>query len=251
MISCSRIKGDSMECQDPTEVCHQELSNLGYSLRRFFVDTFHLRHVPNLPLTEMVLDLAGNRIAKRGCFDIEKYGFTVIYANLSSMKRPDVQADAAVLPFSAETFGSVICSELLEHVPYPPDVLAEAHRVLRPGGTLLICVPFLNRMHGDPFDFGRYTDFYWAHTLEGLGFTGVLIEKQGQFWSVLVDMLRDLAVNRTHGPVLGRPVTIRAIASVIAAAKRLALRWDRYAADRADAFSASFTTGFGIVARKK
>lgn len=240
-----------MVCQDPTVVCHRQLHNLGYSLRRFFVDTFHLRRVPDLPRNAMVLDLAGNRIAKRGCFDIENYGLTVIYANLSCAKRPDVQADAAVLPFPSETFGSIICSELLEHVPNPRDVLAEAHRVLRPGGTLLVCVPFLNRIHGDPFDFGRYTDFYWSHTLESVGFTGVLIEKQGQFWSVVVDMLRDLAVNRTHGPVLGRPVTIRAIAAVIAAAKRVALRWDRCAADRTDAFSASFTTGFGIVAHKE
>lgn len=240
-----------MECQDPTKVCHKELQNLGYSLRRFFVDSFHLRHVPNLPRDGIVLDLAGNRIAKRGCFNIEAYGLTVLYANLSPAKRPDVQADASALPFPSESFGSVICSELLEHVPYPPDVLAEAHRVLCPGGTLLLCVPFLNRMHGDPFDFGRYTDYYWARTLKQAGFTIVGTEKQGQFWSVLVDMVRDLAVNRTHGPVLGSPTAINTIAAIVAAAKRLALKWDARAANRADAFSASFTTGFGIVARKE
>ena len=251
MISYSRNKGDSMACQDPCTICHRELSNLSYSLRRFFVDTFHFQHVPGLPRQERVLDLAGNRIGKRGCFDIELYGLPVVYANLSPAKRPDVQADASALPFLSESFGSVICSELLEHVPDPRDVLAEAHRVLRPGGKLLICVPFLNRMHGDPFDFGRYTDYYLLGTLERSGFTDVHIEKQGQFWSVLVDMIRDLAVNKTHGPVLGRPGVIRAIARIVAVAKRRALKWDQRSADRADAFSASFTTGFGIIARKE
>jgi SAM-dependent methyltransferase len=251
MTSCSLNKGTGMTCLDPASACHEELRNLGYSLRRFFVDTFHLRHLPSLPRQGTVLDLAGNRIGKRGCFDIENYGFQVVYANLSRVKRPDVQADATALPFAAETFGAVICSELLEHVPYPPDVLAEAHRVLRRGGTLLVCVPFLNRMHGDPFDFGRYTDHYWARTLGQSGFVDVRVEKQGQFWCVLVDMIRDLAVNRTHGPVLGRPGAIRVIAAIVAAAKRLALKWDERSANRSDAFSASFTTGFGIVARKK
>ncbi len=111
-------------------------------------------------------------------------------------------------------------------------------------------MPFLNRIHGDPFDFGRYTDYYWAGTLEQAGFTRIHIEKQGQFWSVLVDMVRDLAVHKTTGPVLGRPGVIRLLARVMAAAKRTALKWDRHSALRADSFSASFTTGFGIFARK-
>ncbi len=240
-----------MEGQDHAAICRTELKDLGYSLRRFFVDSFHFRHVHGLAAGELVLDLAGNRIGKRGCFDIERYGFPVVYANLSPAKRPDVQADGAALPFRSETFGSVICAELLEHVPYPPHVLAEAHRVLRPGGMLLICVPFLNRVHGDPYDFGRYTDYYWARTLEREGFAGIHIEKQGQFWSVLVDMLRDLAVHKTRGPVLGRPGVIRLIAFVMAAAKRIALKWDGRAARQGDAFSASFTTGYGITARKE
>jgi SAM-dependent methyltransferase len=250
MSICSRSKDNRMEAQDHAAICDRELKNLGYSLRRFYVDSFHFCHVPTLPVGESVLDLAGNRIDKRGCFDIERYGLPVVYANLSLAKRPDVQADGTALPFRSGKFGAVICSELLEHVPYPPDVLSEAHRVLRPGGTLLVCVPFLNRIHGDPFDFGRYTDYYWARTLEQAGFTGIRIEKQGQFWSVVVDMLRDLAVHRTKGPVLGRPGMIRLIARVIGAMKRTALKWDRRAVRQADAFAASFTTGFGIIARK-
>jgi len=239
-----------MDAPDPSLICRKELRNLGYSLRRYFVDKFHFRHVPNLPSGEMVLDLAGNRIGKRGYFDIKDYGFSVVYANLSPAKRPHVQADATALPFGEGTFGSVICSELLEHVAFPPDVLAEAYRVLRPRGVLLVCVPFLNRIHGDPYDFGRYTDYYWVRTLERAGFTGIHIEKQGLFWSVVVDMLRDLAVNRTHNFVLGKPSVIKLMAMGMAIAKRTALRWDRRSASRADAFSAGFTTGFGITARK-
>jgi len=44
--------------------------------------------------------------------------------------------DGTQLPFADATFDLVYTSWLLEHVPSPPAVLAEAHRVLRPGGLV-------------------------------------------------------------------------------------------------------------------
>jgi len=45
--------------------------------------------------------------------------------------------DAAHLPFADATFDAVTCLEMLEFTPCPPAQLAEAVRVLRPGGILL------------------------------------------------------------------------------------------------------------------
>jgi ubiquinone/menaquinone biosynthesis C-methylase UbiE len=50
-------------------------------------------------------------------------------------------ADALRIPFRAGTFDAVICSEVLEHIHDHEDALAEALRVLRPGGTLVVSVP--------------------------------------------------------------------------------------------------------------
>src|SRR5208283_5775198 len=86
--------------------------DLTYSLRRHFVDEFHFRNVRSLPNGGLVLDLGGNRIAKRGLFDIEGYNLRVVYANLSAAKRPDVQAEAEYLPFTGGNFDAVVCSEL-------------------------------------------------------------------------------------------------------------------------------------------
>ena len=49
-----------------------------------------------------------------------------------------VQADAARLPFADEVADVVVAGELLEHVGDPDRVLAEAIRVLRHGGRLVI-----------------------------------------------------------------------------------------------------------------
>ncbi len=52
-----------------------------------------------------------------------------------------VQADAGVLPFPDATFDTVVCSEVLEHIPDYETVLEQIFRVLKPGGTLAVSVP--------------------------------------------------------------------------------------------------------------
>ena len=220
---------------------------LDYTLRRYFVDLFHTEQTQALPEGSRVLDLGGNKVNKRGQFNIENYGLHVIYANLSTEKHPNVQSDAALLPFADGCFDVVICSELLEHVQAPPQVLREAHRILRRGGILLICAPFLYRIHGDPYDFGRYTDYYWQTHLTETGFTDINIEKQGLFWSVLVDMIRAWWYELYKADKLR--FTKIAI-HLLARAKRSAVKWDALQETQSDSFFSSFTTGFGIRAQK-
>jgi SAM-dependent methyltransferase len=52
-----------------------------------------------------------------------------------------VQADAYRLPFGDGVFDAVIASEILEHIPDDGVAMAEAVRVLRPGGRLAVTVP--------------------------------------------------------------------------------------------------------------
>lgn len=51
------------------------------------------------------------------------------------------QGDAEALPYADETFATVVCTEVLEHLVFPDIAIGEMFRVLKPGGTLLGSVP--------------------------------------------------------------------------------------------------------------
>lgn len=72
-------------------------------------------------------------------------------------KAVDVFADAARLPFADESLDTVLATEVLEHLTEPARSLAEMARVLRPGGRLLLTVPFCEPLHFLPQDYWRFT----------------------------------------------------------------------------------------------
>jgi SAM-dependent methyltransferase len=81
-----------------------------------------------------------------------------IYSPLHSIPRPDGHFDV------------IVCNAVLEHVANPDEVLAEFHRVLRPGGHLYLGVPFMQPEHLDPTDFQRYTQDGLKRLVEKHGF---------------------------------------------------------------------------------
>jgi ubiquinone/menaquinone biosynthesis C-methylase UbiE len=59
-----------------------------------------------------------------------------------------VQADSERLPFADDFFDAITCTHSFHHYPHQEQVLAEMHRVLRPGGRLLIIDGDRDRLWG-------------------------------------------------------------------------------------------------------
>jgi SAM-dependent methyltransferase len=78
----------------------------------------------------------------------------------------DVFSRAEHLPFQKASFDTILLTEVLEHVPDPQQALNEICRVMRPGGTAIISVPFMYRIHEAPYDYFRYTPFSMKHMAE-------------------------------------------------------------------------------------
>ncbi|WP_440133114.1 class I SAM-dependent methyltransferase [Chitinophaga sancti] len=91
----------------------------------------------------------------------------------------DVFYDGLTLPLEDNSFDSVLSTEVFEHVFNLEDIIFELHRVMKPGGTILITMPFLIAEHEAPNDCSRYTSFGLKNLLERKGFEIVYYEKLG------------------------------------------------------------------------
>lgn len=226
-------------------------NHMAYSLRRYFIDEFYERKIKGFPAILHILDLGGKKEKKRGQFDINKHQQNVIYVNINPASSPNILGDGSALPISDNSMDIVICSELLEHSPNPMTILLEAWRVLKVNGTLLASAPFLFRIHPDPIDYARYSDYFWGNALSEIGFQSIKIEKQGYFFSVLADMFRGL-VNQliNDNKIYNRLYTKFSIRFVSWATKK-ALHLEKKPYFSRSKYFKSYTTGFGITAQKK
>ncbi len=82
-------------------------------------------------------------------------------------------------PVADTAFDLVLATETLEHVAEPAPFLAEAWRCLRPGGRLVLTVPFAARWHYIPHDYWRFTPSGLARLLEKEGFRDVAVYARG------------------------------------------------------------------------
>jgi SAM-dependent methyltransferase len=190
-------------------------------------------------MKNIVLDVGGGR--KRGRFkrpDDTKW----IVLDISRELSPSIMADAQKLPVKSGTIDCVKCTELLEHVEYPEIVIKEIIRVLKSSGTLILSVPFNFGIHGDPYDFHRFTDYKLNKMLEN-DFEIRIIKKQGLYFTVLCYMVKQNILN-------------------IKSRLRLLLYWtfplidilaklDQTNFVKKSKFMSSFTTGFFVIAAKK
>ena len=168
-------------------------TSLSVSARRHFVDEFFFSHTEFLK-NKKIVDIGGKKVNKRGLFNADKYA-EVTYVNIDRSTEPDIVADASSIPLPNESYDVVILGEILEHVLEPKTVLREAKRLLRQGGKMLVTVPFMFPIHADPYDFARYTDYFWRKTAEGLGLN-IEIERQGTIFAVWALMVQHFFLSK-------------------------------------------------------
>lgn len=87
----------------------------------------------------------------------------------------DIVSDITKMPLKSESFDSVLCVEVFEHLPRPLDALKELSRVTKKGGILILTAPFASLTHYSPFYF--YSGFSINFYKDNLPKHGFQIEK--------------------------------------------------------------------------
>jgi SAM-dependent methyltransferase len=120
---------------------------------------------------------------------------------LTDRSTPDVVGSATDIPLPDASFDTVVCTEVLEHVPDPLKALKEMYRVLKPGGRLILSTPMYWPRHEVPYDFFRYPYDGLLHLIKESGFELTELYNRGRSYTFIAVILQS-----TH-PINWKPVT--------------------------------------------
>jgi len=215
---------------------------LGLSYRRMLLDA-DLERLGS-GLRGMVLEIGAKAVARGRWRPPRDRVRRWVRLNLEPGERPDVVADAQVLPFRDASVDWVVCIEVLQYLVSPEAAMLEIARVLVPGGTAVLAVPFFHRADG-PTDRHRFTEVRARELVESAGLRTLALATQGRFFTTLANQLRQAIAH-----VGSRPVRWL-VGTVLVPLAALLRALDRLGPVRRSPFLSSFATGFLALARKR
>lgn len=133
---------------------------------------------------------AGSKLLDAGCgpqiyrndcaklqYSSQDFGGYVPGGDGTGLQMPDWQygkidyvCDIWNIPEKDAKFDTVICTEVLEHVPYPRETIVELARLLKPGGLLILTVPYACLPHMSPYFFSSgYSREFYEHVFAQCG----------------------------------------------------------------------------------
>ena len=138
-------------------------------LSRKQLNIFLKQHVATIAAGSRVMNVgAGGEIGKLISHASRVNNFSVVSTDIDPNRKPDVVVNICCSGFRDEAFDFILVSEVLEHVTRPHDAAKEIHRLLKPGGTLILTVPFIFPIYDRPHDYFRYTEYGLRYLFSGL-----------------------------------------------------------------------------------
>lgn len=161
--------------------------------------TIQIEHIPWWSPDKIVKDIlwedliSASRFAKGDLLDIgcgsKPYKSIFIHKvqkyigidNKSSFA--DIKNDFLKAKLKAHSFNTILCTQVLEHVPDPEVFLKKIHTVLKRGGYMILTVPFVGSLHEQPTDYYRFTKFSLSYLLKKTDYKIEYIKEEGNWIS--------------------------------------------------------------------
>lgn len=155
----------------------------------------------NLPTNEPIYEFGSYQVPGQLYFsDLRIFFPNKKYVGADLKKGPgvDIILNLHDINLPAESVGTVLILDTIEHVEFPRKAINEIYRVLKPGGILIMSSVMNFGIHNFPFDYWRFTPEAFKsflkkfnssiieyvgiktfpHTVVGIGFKGVISEDQ-------------------------------------------------------------------------
>lgn len=93
------------------------------------------------------------------------------------------------IPLPDNQFDTILAADVLEHIANPDCFWHEMARLVKPGGKVILGVPFLYQLHEEPCDFARYSEYRLTMFCEQHGLEVVSLEAYGGSLEVIFDII--------------------------------------------------------------
>lgn len=165
--------------------------------------------------------------------------------DIEGVPNVDATGTADAIPFTDNSFDSIVCTQVISDVYNVPKAFSEFYRVLKPGGLALITSGFMDPMNFDAGEYWRFTRNAFERLAKDADFEIEVLEHRGGMWSFRAQMIIRYIINTLdvydhwYAPIVN-------LFSKIYCAPYLLL-------DRIDNSETSklFTHGYLLLARKK
>lgn len=159
--------------------------------------------------------------------------------------KADVVADLnGPLPLEDGVADTVISCSVLEHLHEPETMLKEAYRILKPGGAIILQVPFMWWVHEAPHDYFRFTRYGLDRIFRKAGFLDVEVMANTGFWVMWVTKFNYQSTRLIRGP--------KALRYVVSILLKITWTLDQYVARWLDKrwICEEETAGYTVFAQK-
>lgn len=92
-------------------------------------------------------------------------------------------------PIKDDLFDTILITDVLEHIANPDNLWKEMTRILKPGGKIILSVPFFHLLHEEPYDYFRYTEFRLKMYCEENNLTILKIYSYGGSLEIFFDFI--------------------------------------------------------------
>jgi len=130
---------------------------------------------------------------------------SVDLAGSYNVAKADIAADLnKPLPIESGVADTVVSLSVMEHLCEPQMMLNEAFRMLKPGGALVLQVPWQWWIHEAPNDYFRYTPYGLRYMFGKAGFVDIQVKPQSGFFTMWILKFNYFTLRFVRGPKLLR-----------------------------------------------
>src|SRR3989344_6185182 len=103
-------------------------------------------------------------------------------------KNANIKNDFLKVKIAINSYDTVLCTQVLEHVEDPQELLNKINKVLKRDGILIMTVPFIGSLHEIPNDYYRFTKYSISKLLQKTGFKIIYMKEEGNWISSISNL---------------------------------------------------------------